>query len=91
MEIKTGYFGKMKKYVELGYTTVGIVLFKPKWYTGENLKEYAPSLSLFNDYKNGLISGEEFYTIYRKEVEKTGIHHFKEYIKKLESGGVKTK
>lgn len=88
MEIKTGYFGKMKKYIELGYTPVGIVLFKPKWYTGENLRKYAPSIGLFNDYRNKSINGEEFYTVYKQEIEKTSIFPFKRYIEELKSRGI---
>lgn len=88
MEIATGYFGQMKKYISMGYCPTGVVLFPPKWYNGRNLKSYAPSLELFNKCKSGDISGEDFYKEYYEEVKKTGVRRFIEYIKEKEREGV---
>lgn len=88
MEIKTGYFGQMRKYIEMGYTPTSIVLFPPKWYNGKNLKVYAPSLELFNNYRTGRIADERFKLEYELEVEDTGLEPLKQYIKEKEQEGV---
>ena len=60
MEIKTGYFAQSKKYIEAGYTVVGITRFPPKWFDGLNLIMFAPTSTLLKDYKNGDINWDTF-------------------------------
>ena len=88
MDIKTGYFAKTKYYIELGYKPLGIVQFRPKWYSGDNLKAYAPSLELFNAYKNNKISSEEFCIRYKEQIDKYTLRYFKQKIGEYERKGV---
>lgn len=66
MVIKTGYFAQHKRYNKAGYTLIGVVRFVPKWFTGLNLAELSPSIDLLIDYKQGVVSWNEFESSYFK-------------------------
>lgn len=89
MEIRTGYFAKLKKYKELGYVPIGIVRFKPKWYLYKNKETFAPSIQLLSSFKDGKITSEEFSNLYIEELEnKNGVLKFKEMIRLYKTLGV---
>lgn len=88
LEVRTGYFGQLKKYISMGYTPLGIVQFKPKWYMYKNLRKYAPPLELFNDYKTGRIGIERFKLEYDLYLDSVGLFYFQETLAKFEKDGV---
>lgn len=82
MEIRTGYFAKLQKYIELGYVPIGIVRFKPKWYFHKNKELFAPSIQLLLSFKDGEITSEEFSNLYIEELKsKNGVLKFKEMVR----------
>lgn len=56
--MKTGYFAKLKEYVEAGYTPVSIARYAPPFYHGLEYKKLAPPHDLLNDYKHGPHKGD---------------------------------
>lgn len=69
MEIKTGYFAQSKKYKEAGYVVVSITRFPPKWFSGLNIINLAPSAKLLMDYKSGKIDWDDFSREYLNYLE----------------------
>ncbi len=53
MEIKTGYFAKIREYEKNNYLPVSIARFKPKWFNGKEAINLAPSDDLLMRYKQG--------------------------------------
>lgn len=89
MEIRTGYFAKLKKYTELGYVPIGIVRFKPKWYSYKNKVTFAPSIQLLSSFKDGNITSEEFSNLYIEETKNNnGVLKFKEMVRLYKTLGV---
>ena len=76
MIIKTGYFAYIKKYKKLGYTTISIARWVPKWYDGERYPELAPSNFLLSKYKNNLITEEDFKIEYIKGLNRNVVENF---------------
>ena len=74
--IYTSYFSKAKKLGD-NYIKVGISRFPPKNIT--NNYNLAPSVELFNDYKNNVITDREFILRYKDEV----MWHLDEFIRAL--------
>lgn len=56
--MKTGYFAKLKEYVEAGYTPVSIARYAPPFYHGLEYKKLAPPPDILNDYKYGEHKGD---------------------------------
>ena len=72
----------------MGYTPLGIVQFKPKWYMDKNLRKYAPPLELFNAYRTGRIGIERFKLEYDLYLDSVGLFYLKETLDKLEKDGI---
>lgn len=85
--IATGYFANYNKYIRLGYISISICLKPPKFFTGLQLKQLAPSWELLEKYKNNNISADEYITQYRNQI-KSSIKK-KEILGKLTSYGDK--
>ena len=66
--IKTGYFAKQKYYKARGFYVVSISRWSPKWFSGVECKELAPSVSLLSDYKYKNLSEEEYERRFRLEM-----------------------
>jgi hypothetical protein len=49
----TGYFAKLKTYINAGLVPVSICGKAPDWYEGFQYKALAPKWSFFNEWKNG--------------------------------------
>jgi hypothetical protein len=49
----TGYFAKLKTYIDAGLVPVSICGKAPDWYEGFQYKYLAPKWSFFNEWKNG--------------------------------------
>lgn len=81
--MKTGYFAKLKEYVEAGYTPVSIARYAPPFYHGIEYKILAPSYDCLNDYKYGEHKGntDKFLGRYMSELAKLNA---KEVVKVLE-------
>ena len=60
MDVWTGYYAQMKKYVKADLVPVSIAYLTPVWYTGETCFELAPDRKLLKGYKAGEISQEEY-------------------------------
>lgn len=72
MKIYTSYFANYRKF-NSNTISIGITRFPPKWWKGKNLKELAPSEKLLRNYRNGLISEEEFAIQYKNELWNAGL------------------
>ena len=81
--MKTGYFAKLKEYVEAGYTPVSIARYSPPFYHGLEYKKLAPPPDLLNDYKYGEHKGDTdvFLGRYMSEIAELDA---KEVVKELE-------
>lgn len=64
--IYTFYFGGLKK---LSWDTlpIGIVRYRPSWFSGYNFSSLVPSAELLNAYKEGLCSPTLFTTRFHAE------------------------
>lgn len=60
MDVWTGYYAQMKKYVKADLVPVSIAYGTPVWYMGETCFELAPSRKLLVSYKKGLVDQEEY-------------------------------
>ena len=72
-ELYTGYFAKMKKYELAGYTPVAIVASVPKWFEGPSEPLLAPCWALVSDYKQGLITEDDYIRRYTEYLDKLDI------------------
>ena len=68
-EIKTGYFGQLKRYIEAGYTPVCIARGKPRWFHGEQLQELAPSRPLLHAWGNRITDKNVWRRKFLQELE----------------------
>lgn len=59
----TGYYSKLKKYLDAGLYPVSIALYAPDVYHGIEYKKLAPKLQFFNEWKNGSHKGDNDYYI----------------------------
>lgn len=57
--IYTSYFGKMKKFPD-NFFPIAICQYLPKWYNGANIKLFAPSSAILNEYH--LTNNKKIYT-----------------------------
>lgn len=67
MKIWTSYFAKVRK-LYCNILPVAITAYPPKWWKGDVYSKLAPTKEILFDYKNGLISEEEYTKRYREEV-----------------------
>ena len=74
MEIKTGYFAKVKTYIDNGYLPISISRYSPKWFEGACITELAPSSDLLMRYKNGKTGISEYKTEYLDYLSRSGIN-----------------
>ena len=74
--IYTGYYAKLKKYEEAGLYPVAISGKVPDFYMGVKYPVFAPRYDMFQRWKNGTITNED----YMKE--------YKEYLDTLERGTI---
>ena len=65
MDIWTGYYAQMKKYVQSDLVPVSIAYLTPVWYMGETCFELAPSRKLLTGYKAGKVTQEEYAEQYK--------------------------
>ena len=66
MDIYTGYYAQMKKYVQADLVPVSIAYLTPVWYEGETCFEVAPTRKLIKGYKAGEITQEKYAKQYKK-------------------------
>lgn len=66
----TGYYAKLKIYMDAGLVPVSIAGKAPTWYSGLEYKKLAPKWEFFNEWKNGSHKGDNDYYI----------QHFKEEV-----------
>lgn len=59
----TGYFAKLKTYVNEGLIPVSICGKAPDWYNGFQYKKLAPKYNFFIEWKNGSHKGDNEYYI----------------------------
>ena len=65
--ILTSYFANWRKFPE-EMPTISISRYTPKWFKAtKEAKELAPSAQLLKDYKEGIVSDEDYIEIYKKE------------------------
>lgn len=68
MAFYTSYFGNYRKFPENAYTYSIARFVGPRLTVNNTIMHFAPSESLFNTYKNGLISKEMYETYYRHQL-----------------------
>ena len=66
--IYTGYFAKLKEYENNGLIPISISGKAPDFYNGIEYKRFAPSWSIYNNYKNGNIDEFGYTERYKKEI-----------------------
>ena len=71
-KIYRSYFGNLSKLEKNGIKPVSIALFPPKWYDGDALPDLAPDLTIFNGYKENIITEERFKKFYEYKVKQLG-------------------
>lgn len=65
MDIYTGYYAQMKKYVQADLVPVSIAYLMPVWYMGETCFELAPPRQLLKKYKDGILTPEGYTEEYK--------------------------
>jgi uncharacterized protein YeaO (DUF488 family) len=78
----TSYFSNYRKFPKPS-KEVAICLFPPKWFKGFTGTVFAPQLELFNLFKSGSLSADEFKSRYINQMQQLPPDHFKE-LKRLE-------
>lgn len=63
--IYTGYYGKIKRYKELGIETIAISGKVPDFYDGLTYPDFAPRYNVFQKWKNGEIDNFQYTEKYR--------------------------
>ena len=71
-KIYTSYFGNLSKLREKGIKPISIALFPPKWYDEDVLPDLAPDLTIFNGYKENIITEERFKKFYEYKIRQIG-------------------
>lgn len=66
--IYTGYYAKLKQYINAGLTPVSIAGRAPEFYTGAQYKSLAPTYNIFKSWKNGDITNEQYVERFKSEV-----------------------
>ena len=85
MELRTGYYAKMNRYIELGYEVFGISAYVPKGIKILCLDMFAPSKDLLKKYKNGVVTVEEYKDLYMKQLACShGIIQVLEFLRKYD-------
>lgn len=59
----TGYYSRLKKYLDAGLYPVSIAGWAPDFYHGAEYKKLAPKWQFFNEWKNGSHKGDNDYYI----------------------------
>ena len=80
--IYTGYFAKLKTYIEAGLTPISISRWPPNWFEGEKCSALAPPVELLKGYKTGKINEEQYKQIYLSDLDRTDIRTVLDYIAK---------
>lgn len=73
VEVKTGYFAQINKYVKAGYVPIAITASNPNWYKGSSMPALAPEWELVSDWKNHRITWDEYKERYISMLERRGI------------------
>ena len=71
-KIYTSYFGNLSKLEKNGIKPISIALFPPKRYNGDSLPDLAPDLTIFNGYKENIITEERFKKFYEYKIRQIG-------------------
>ena len=66
--IYTGYFAKLKHYKALNLLPISICGKCPNWYDGLEFKFFAPKYSFFKEWKDGLITNEQYVEKFKLEI-----------------------
>lgn len=67
----TGYFAKTKYYKDNGLVPVSVAGYTPLFFTDPKWTFFAPKKALFDSWKKGDISNEEYSEYYRKNLDST--------------------
>ena len=65
--IYTSYFAVIKN-LPSTIIPIGICLYPPKWFHGENIKELSPSLELLSGYKSGQYTMQDYWDRFYNEI-----------------------
>ena len=84
-KMKTGYYAKLKTYLDNGLVPVSIAGKCPAWYHGLEYKKLAPKWSFFNEWKNGSHKGDNLYYIEHFNTEVLSNLYREQVIKELET------
>lgn len=81
MQLYTGYFAKVKDYINAGLEPVSIAGITPSFFKGERWSDFAPRKELFNQWKSGALNNFEYsakYTEYLNTLPKQDIYELKD-------------
>lgn len=88
MDVRTGYFAKVKKYEDSGYLVVSIARTSPKFYNGLFSYHLAPTSKLLWAYKNGEVDEDEYTRQYMDYLdEELVVDEVSRYMKLAETQG----
>lgn len=74
MKVYTGYFPKLKSYINEGLIPISIARYSPKWYDGDGDSYFAPSPELLSGYKSGEISADKYTEIYLNQLNRDEVY-----------------
>ena len=66
--IYTGYYAKLKKYLEDGLIPISIAGKAPNFYNGIQYKKFAPSWDIFSKWKSGEIDNSQYTARFQDEI-----------------------
>lgn len=85
INVKTGYFAQMKKYVAAGYMPIAITASVPVWYKGNSMQVFAPDWELVQDWKSGKITWDEYTERYNSMLDRRGISYALKILEQFEN------
>lgn len=85
-KIYTSYFGNLPKLKKKGIKPINIALFPPKWYDGDELQNLTPDSTIFNGYKENIITEERFKKFYEYKIKQLGKEKILKMIEDIADG-----
>lgn len=86
MQVFTSCFKFAKKLDESKYFVVSISRFPPSWFKGYKCFEFAPSVRLLKEYKEGLRNDHYAYRYERDVLKKIDVHRVFEELARMACG-----
>lgn len=90
MEVKTGYFARMKDYIELGYYPVSVARYNPKGMKLFTWSGVSPNANLFSRYKQGKVTEAQYESEYLEQLKAYHLDKDLAYLEELFENNFKT-